>query len=270
MMSTLTFSIIQTNLHWENKLKNIQMLTDKLNLLTAYGHIIVLPEMFSTGFSMQPSLLAESMNGETVRWLENTAKEKKSIITGSVIIKEGNDQTISYYNRLIWMQPDGKLGYYDKRHLFSLADEDKHYTQGEKRVIFSVSGWKILPLICYDLRFPVWSRQQKSKDGKPEYDVLLYVANWPDKRIYAWRSLLIARAIENQCFVVAVNRVGNDGNNIAHNGNSMVIDPMGQVIFESMDEEIIKTISLSRSHLEECRQSFPFLRNGDDYQLLKD
>jgi omega-amidase len=270
MMSTLPFSLIQTNLHWENKSKNIQMLTEKLNALTACGHIIVLPEMFTTGFSMQASLLAESMNGETIQWLQNTAKEKKSIITGSIIIEEENNHAISYYNRLIWMQPDGKLGYYDKRHLFSMADEDKHYMQGEKRILFSVGGWKILPLICYDLRFPVWSRQQPSEKGKPEYDVLLYIANWPEKRIYAWRSLLVARAIENQCYVVAVNRVGADGNNIPHNGNSMVIDPMGEVIFESMDEEIIKTITLSRSHLEQCRQKFPFLKDGDDYQLVKD
>ncbi len=268
MMSTLTFSLVQTNLHWENKLANIQMLTDKLNELTAHGHVIVLPEMFTTGFSMQPSLFAENMRGSSIQWLQETAKQKKSIITGSIIIEEENNHTKSYYNRLIWMQPDGKMGYYDKRHLFSMAGEDQHYTPGEKRVLFSVGGWKILPLICYDLRFPVWSRQQWSDKGDSEYDVLLYVANWPEKRIYAWRTLLIARAIENQCYVVAVNRIGNDGNHISHNGNSMVIDPKGEVIFESMDEEIIKTVTLSKAHLNQCRQQYPFLKDGDHYQLL--
>jgi predicted amidohydrolase len=162
------------------------------------------------------------------------------------------------------------MGYYDKRHLFSIAGEDQHYTCGERRVVFSVGGWKILPLICYDLRFPVWSRQQLSEEKMTEYDVLLYVANWPEKRIYAWRSLLIARAIENQCYVVAVNRLGVDGNNIPHNGNSMVIDPMGDVIFESIDEEIIQTVTLSKVHLEKCRQQFPFLKDADGYQLLND
>lgn len=269
-MSTLKFSLVQTGLHWENMQANIKMLTEKLNDHTELGHVIVLPEMFTTGFTMQPALFAENMNGNAVQWLQKTAKEKKSIITGSVIVKEENNQTISYYNRLIWMQPDGIMGYYDKRHLFSMAGEDQHYTQGEKRVLFSVGGWKIFPLICYDLRFPVWSRQQFSDKGIPEYDVLLYIANWPEKRIYAWRSLLIARAIENQCYVIAVNRIGNDGNNIPHNGNSMVVDPTGEVIFESINEEIVKTVTLSRSYLDECRQQFPFLKDRDDYQLLKD
>jgi len=269
MMPTLDFSLVQTTLFWENKQENINMLSQNLMRLNEKSHVIVLPEMFTTGFSMNPSTFAENMNGDTLMWMRDMAKEKKSIITGSIIIQEENNDQKAFYNRLIWMQPDGKFSHYDKRHLFGYASEDSHYTAGHKRVIFSVGGWKILPLICYDLRFPVWSRQQ-SDHAVPEYDVLLYVANWPAKRSHAWRTLLMARAIENQCYVVAVNRTGYDGHHIAHSGNSMVIDPQGEILFESTDEAIIKTISLSKIHLDNCRQQFPFLKDGDYFQLLND
>ena len=207
-MSTLTFTLIQTNLHWEKKIANLQMLHDKINAIEEKTEVIVLPEMFSTGFSMQPKLFAETMEGETVEWMRTTAAENKIILTGSVIIKE-NEQ---YYNRLIWMLPDGNVGYYNKRHLFAYGEEDLHYTPGDKRLIASVKGWKINLQVCYDLRFPVWARQQPSHQH-PEYDVLVYVANWPQKRSHAWKTLLCARAIENQCYVIGVNRTGNDGNN---------------------------------------------------------
>lgn len=269
MMSTLDFSLVQTNLHWENKQENINMLTDKVNALKDKSHIIVLPEMFTTGFTMNPSAFAENMHGATVTWMQETAKLKKSIITGSIIVEESINDKSMFYNRLIWMQPDGNFGYYDKRHLFGLVGEDKHYSSGTNRIIFSVGGWKILPLICYDLRFPVWARQQSENDI-PEYDVLVYIANWPAKRSYAWRSLLIARAIENQCYVVAVNRIGNDGNNIPHSGGSMVIDPLGEVLYENTGEEIIQTIPLQKEHLDNCRQQFPFLKDADYFQLLND
>jgi len=269
-MSNLTFSLIQTQLHWEDKTANLLHFSELIREQTAYGHIMVLPEMFTTGFTMNPAAFAENMSGNTVQWMQETAKAKKSILTGSVIIAEEGKEGPSYFNRLIWMQPDGKWGYYDKRHLFAYAGEDQHYTAGRNRVIFSAGGWKILPLICYDLRFPVWSRQQPTEEGIPEYDVLLYVANWPAKRIYAWRSLLIARAIENQCYVVAVNRTGHDGNQVAHNGNSMVIDPMGEVLFESHQDVLIQNISLSQSHLQNCRRQFPFGREADSFQLLND
>lgn len=267
MLSTLDISLIQTSLFWENKQENIKLLMNKINGLKEQSHIIVLPEMFTTGFSMNPAAFAESMHGDTILWLQEISRKKKSIVTGSIIIEENSNDTIKYYNRLVWMQPDGKYGYYDKRHLFGYAGEDKHYTAGHQRIIFSVGGWKILPLICYDLRFPVWSRQQ-SENGNPEYDILLYVANWPAKRSHAWRSLLIARAIENQCYVVAVNRIGNDGNNIPHEGHSMVVDPLGDILFDGKDEEITQTLSLSRSHLEKCRQQFPFLKDADYFKLL--
>jgi predicted amidohydrolase len=266
-MSSLKFLLVQTELSWEDKVGNLTMLQQKLEGKTIPGHIIVLPEMFSTGFSMQPKLLAETMEGATVSWMKRMAAQYRCILTGSIIIEETNQ----YFNRLMWMQPDGQSGYYDKRHLFAFAGENKAYTSGIKRQLFSVGGWKILPQICYDLRFPVWARQQvKRKDNLPvpEYDVLLYVANWPQRRIQAWRSLLVARAIENQCYVVAVNRVGKDGHGIEHNGCSMVVDPLGAIIWEAEGKEVIDAVELSRDHLEETREKFQFLNDSDRFELL--
>jgi predicted amidohydrolase len=215
-LSTLSFSIIQTNLFWEDKGANLTHLEQKIMGIESYTEIIVLPEMFSTGFSMQPEIHAETMDGPTIDWMRRLSETKKAIITGSLIIKEED----KFYNRLIWMLPNGELGYYDKRHLFAFAGEDQHYTAGNKRLIASVKGWKINLQICYDLRFPVWARQTKGTES--EYDVLLYVANWPEKRNHAWKTLLTARAIENQCVTIGVNRVGLDGNNNAHSGDSLI------------------------------------------------
>jgi omega-amidase len=268
MMSDLNFCLIQTELFWEDPEANLSMFQKKIDALDAQGQIIVLPEMFTTGFSMNPEELAQSMDKSAVEWMKKTAMKKKCVITGSLMIKETVEDKTHYYNRLIWMQPNGVFGFYDKRHLFSLAGENKYYTGGEKRIIFSVNGWKILPMICYDLRFPVWSRQQFTASGVPEYDVLLYVANWPEKRIHAWRSLLTARAIENQCYVVAVNRTGTDGKGIMHNGQSMVIDPLGQILFDGKDSESITSVKLDRSTLISVRESFPFLQDADDFQLM--
>ncbi|MEI9909594.1 MAG: nitrilase-related carbon-nitrogen hydrolase [Bacteroidota bacterium] len=212
-MSTLTITTLQTNLHWEDKAANLRMLEEKINNIPAKTEIVVLPEMFSTGFSMQPEKLAETMDGETVQWMKRIAAAKKIILTGSIIIEEKE----KYFNRLIWMLPNGQFGIYDKRHRFAYAGEDAHFTAGTKRLIASVKGWKINLLVCYDLRFPVWARQtspsnslSKGEGGiaSPEYDILIYVANWPERRIHAWKTLLQARAIENQCYVVGVNRVG--------------------------------------------------------------
>src|ERR1700741_3690981 len=245
-MSTLSITNIQTNLHWEDKAANLQMLEQKINSIKEKTEIVVLPEMFSTGFSMKPETLAETMEGETLQWMKRVAAEKKIILTGRVIIADtgqtGTPETSgqavrpSYYNRLIWMQPNGQYGVYDKRHCFAFAGEDEHYTAGTKRLIASVKGWKINLLVCYDLRFPVWARQTSPPNPSPqvergatapEYDVLIYVANWPERRIHAWKTLLQARAIENQCYVVGTNRVGDDGNNIHYSGESMIIDPLG-------------------------------------------
>jgi omega-amidase len=280
-MSPLTITTIQTNLSWENKAANLYALERKINDLEEKTEIIVLPEMFSTGFSMDLSL-AETMEGETVQWMKDVAAKNKIILTGSLIIKE-NDL---YFNRLVWMLPNGHSGYYDKRHLFAYAEEDKHYTAGNKRLIASVKGWKINLQICYDLRFPVWARNrvlqtsehleesflasrgtETSPGDSPEYDLLIYVANWPERRNHAWKTLLCARAIENQCYVVGVNRVGRDGNNINYSGNSLVIDPLGEVLYHMADEEDVFTVTIQKEHLEEVRTKFPFWKDGDNFTL---
>lgn len=260
-MSTLSFSIIQTNLFWEDKGANLAHLAQKIMGIDQYTEIIVLPEMFTTGFSMQPEKYAETMDGPTIDWMKRLAESKKAIITGSLIIKEDNQ----FFNRLIWMLPNGELGYYDKRHLFAYAEEDQHYTPGNKRLIASVKGWKINLQICYDLRFPVWARQSKGEAS--EYDVLLYVANWPEKRNHAWKTLLTARAIENQCVTIGVNRVGIDGNNIAHSGDSLIIGPLGEVLYHCAYEEDVFTITLQKEEISNARTQFPFWKDADFFHI---
>lgn len=264
-MSDLTITLIQADLVWENKQANLDRLENRVNSIDEKTELIILPEMFSTGFSMRPDVLAERMDGPTVAWMKRLAAQKKTILTGSLIIEEDGN----FFNRLIWMLPNGKFGYYDKRHCFSLAGEDKYYTPGTKRFIASVNGWRVNLCICYDLRFPAWSRQAISAESKaPEYDLLIYVANWPDKRIHAWKTLLTARAIENQCFVAGVNRVGKDGNGIYHSGFSTVTDPLGETLIQKEAEEADLTIKLNRDKLEEGRASFPFWRDADQFIIL--
>ncbi|MEO7768904.1 MAG: nitrilase family protein [Ferruginibacter sp.] len=280
-MSTLTITTIQSKLEWESKPANLRMLGKKIDEMEERTEIVVLPEMFSTGFSMQASLLAEKMDGETVEWMREIAARNKIILTGSLIIEENG----RYFNRLIWMLPNGQFGAYDKRHLFAYAEEDKYYTAGNKRLVASVKGWKINLQICYDLRFPVWARNQLVETATlpeqrfgvsapeadpaiaPEYDILVYVANWPERRNHAWKTLLCARAIENQCYVVGVNRVGRDGNNINYSGNSLVIDPLGEVLYHVADEEDVFTINLQKDQLEEVRTKFPFWKESDHFTL---
>lgn len=271
-MQSLTITIIQANLRWEDKAANLQMLEEKISSIQEKTEVVVLPEMFSTGFSMKPVQLAETMEGETIQWMKRVAAEKKIILTGSFIcqVKDGESAGSShYFNRLIWMLPNGQYGVYDKRHLFAFADEDQHYTAGAKRLIASVKGWKINLLVCYDLRFPVWARQQSQTEGS-EYDILIYVANWPERRNHAWKTLLQARAIENQCYVVGVNRVGNDGNNIYHSGDSMVVDPLGEVLYTKKDEEDVFTITLDKEHLNKIREKLPFLKDADSFMILNE
>ncbi|MES2430320.1 MAG: nitrilase family protein [Bacteroidota bacterium] len=260
----LTITTIQTALFWEDKQANLKMLTEKILSIPQKTELVILPEMFSTGFSMQPKLLAEKMDGETIQWMKDICKKKNIILTGSLIIEEDK----KYYNRLIWMLPNGHFGFYDKRHLFGYAKENEHYSAGNKRLIASVKGWKVNLLICYDLRFPVWSRQAPKEGDDHEYDLLLYVANWPEKRSSAWNTLLQARAIENQCYVVGVNRVGYDGHNINHTGNTGVIDPLGDILYHKTDDEDIFTITLQRVVLDEVRKRFPFLKDRDNFNLL--
>ena len=261
-MSSLTITIIQTNLSWENKAANLQRLKEKIEGMDQRTEIVVLPEMFSTGFTMAPELFAETMEGETVAWMKAMAEANKIIITGSLIIEEDG----LYFNRLVWMLPNGQMGCYDKRHLFAYGDEDKHYTAGNKRLIASVKGWRINLQICYDLRCPVWSRQQ-ADTAEGEYDLLIYVANWPEKRSHAWKTLLCARAIENQCFVAGVNRVGSDGKNVYYSGDSLVIDPVGQILYHMADEEDVFTITLQKETVDKIRSQFPFWKDADAFTI---
>ncbi len=268
-MSDITITIIQTNLHWEDKAANLRMLEEKINSIKEKTEIIVLPEMFSTGFSMRPGELAETMDGESVQWMKRMAATKKVILTGSLIISGADGGSTPYFNRLIWMLPNGQYGIYDKRHRFAYAGEDEQFTAGKKRLIASVKGWKINLLICYDLRFPVWARQQATEEGL-EFDLLIYVANWPDRRVHAWKTLLQARAIENQCYVVGVNRTGDDGNNIHYSGESLVADPLGEVLYTKKESEDIFTITLKRDHLDAVRQKLPFWKDADHFKILSD
>ncbi|MBP9190443.1 MAG: amidohydrolase [Chitinophagales bacterium] len=256
-MQDLKITIIQSDLAWEDKVRNTALFS-KLIETSGYTDIVILPEMFSTGFSMQASKLAEKMDGPTIEWMKATAAEMNIIITGSFIIEENEN----YYNRLIWMRPDGTYDFYNKRHLFSLAGENEIYTQGTERIIVEHKGWKICPLICYDLRFPVWSRNQDN------YDLLLYVASWPERRMNAWTKLLTARAIENQCYVAGVNRIGSDGNNIYHSGNSLLIDPLGKTLWEMIHDRAVYTATLSSDFLHEVREKLPFLNDRDTFHIV--
>ncbi|HYF32455.1 MAG TPA: amidohydrolase [Chitinophagaceae bacterium] len=259
-MSQLTVTLIQTHLHWENAAANLAMLEEKIRAIEDKTTLVILPEMFSTGFSMRPEALAETMDGAAVQWMQKMAAEKKIILTGSLIIQEEG----AYYNRLIWMLPNGQYGYYDKRHRFAYAGEDRQFAAGSKRLIASVNGWKVNLLICYDLRFPVWARQHTPH----EYDVLVYLANWPNRRSHAWKTLLQARAIENQCYVIGVNRVGSDGNGIQYSGDSMIIDPLGEILYQKSNEEDVCTFTLSKEQLEEVRSKFPFWKDADEFRIL--
>jgi predicted amidohydrolase len=264
-MSALTVTTIQTDLVWEDKAANLRRLEQKIISIKEPTEVVILPEMFSTGFSMRPAGLAEPMDGPTVTWMREVAARRKVILTGSVIIEaEGH-----FFNRLIWMLPNGQMGCYDKRHRFAFAGEDDEYTAGHKRLIGSVNGWRILLLVCYDLRFPIWSRQTPAEPGEPdlEYDCILYVANWPERRSLAWKSLLQARAIENQSYVIGVNRVGNDGNDIYHGGDSMLIDPLGEILYHGHGSEEVCTHTLQKERLTEVRERFPFWRDADHFTI---
>jgi len=245
-------------MQWEDKQANLQHYEQLIQGMTDKREVVVLPEMFSTGFSMSPETLAEPMDGASVQWMKDVSTRYRCILTGSLIIEEDG----KYYNRLLWVQPDGQIGKYDKRHLFGYGDEDNHYTSGDKRLIVSVKGWRICPLVCYDLRFPVWARNLQA-----EYDVLLYVANWPERRSLAWRTLLQARAIENMSYVVGVNRIGTDGNNIHYSGDSSVFGPTGEKLWQSNDA-VVHTITLDKQVLNDARSHFPFLNDADKFVLL--
>lgn len=257
-MQDLTITLIQSDLYWENPGANLAMFEEKIWQINQSTDLIILPEMFTTGFSMKPEALAEPMNFTTFKWMKQMASQTGAVITGSYIVKDKGN----YYNRLLWMQPDGQFDFYDKRHLFSMAGENQNYTAGKKQLIKEIKGWKITGFICYDLRFPVWSRNQGN-----QYDLAIYVANWPSARSHAWKSLLPARAIENLCYVAAVNRTGIDGNNLPYNGDSCVFDFYGKEILNSQDQQITQSTTLNFEQLQDFRTKFPAHLDADYFEI---
>jgi len=266
-MQNLTISLVQGNTHWQDIPANrdyygklIQTITDKTDL-------IILPEAFTSGFTSNAGENAETVGGESVEWLRSLSRETNAVITGSLIIRE-NDH---YFNRLIWMRPEGTFDLYDKRHLFRMAEEHKRYAPGKNRLVAELKGWRICPLICYDLRFPVWSRNRynQTTTDRLDYDLLLFVANWPAARRYAWQTLLRARAIENLSYCAGVNRVGTDGNNLFYSGDSTVLDFMGQPLVELGNQEQIATSTLDFQKLHTFRTAFPAWRDADNFLLCE-
>ena len=247
---------------WENPVENLKKFNQKIDTIKDNPHIIVLPEMFNTGFSINPQKCAETMQGITMDWLRNKAAERNCIITGSILIKGESN-----YNRMVWMRPDGSFATYDKRHLFRMSDEYKIMDSGDKRTVVEINGWKLNLLVCYDLRFPVWARNTY-KNGNYEFDVMIYVANWPSSRSHIWQTLLRARAIENQTYVIGVNRVGNDGFGTPYTGDSMIIDPVGNIVTQlNPNEETIHTSTMSLKTLLEFRKAFTLGLDWDEFEL---
>ena len=254
----MKIALIQTALIWENPMENRSHLAQKINGFMEDVDLIVLPEMFSSGFTMNPKAVAETMQGETVLWLQHLAKAKNAAITGSLVIEENGN----YFNRLVFVYPNGEIKTYDKRHLFTLADEDKFYKAGINKLIVEYKGFRICPLVCYDLRFPVFSRNIEN------YDVLLYVANWPKPRVHAWDILLKARAIENMCYTIGVNRIGTDNNNHEYVGHSQAVDFLGIYLLEPQETDGIFIVELDKEKLLETRSKLAFLDDKDDFQIV--
>lgn len=257
MSNSLRVSLVQRDLVWEDKAANLARFEQAITPLAGQTDLVLLPEMFTTGFSMEAASLAEPMDGPTLQWLRHWSAELGAVLAGSVIISEAG----RYYNRLLWVTPDGEVSRYDKRHCFTLAGEDRVYTAGRERVLLEWRGWRIFPLICYDLRFPVWSRNDL------DYHLLLYVASFPERRAHAWRSLLPARAIENQCYVAAVNRVGRDGLDIGYSGDSAIYDMEGKPLVTLGDREAVITLTLDLQALLKFRESYAFLADRDAFHL---
>ncbi len=256
----LTITILQQELFWEDCTANLNKFSNLIQSLKEPSDLIVLPEMFSTGFSMQAGSLSQTMEGSTVSAMRDWAKTSSSAICGSLIIKEKEQ----FFNRFVWVEPQGKVVFYDKAHLFRMGEEQNHYTKGTERLLIEYKGWKIAPYICYDLRFPVWLRRTAAYD----YDLLLIVANWPQIRAEHWKLLLPARAIENQSFVVSVNRVGMDGNGLAHSGDSQIINPKGQVLFMETDKETVACMTLNLDEVKQYRKIFPVELDSDSFEFL--
>lgn len=259
--ANLRVTVIQTELTWHDAQANRARFERLMRPLAGQTDLIVLPEMFTTGFTMAAEEVAEPVDGPSTQWLRKMAAETSATITGSIVTKDGG----RYFNRLIWMRPDGAFASYDKRHLFRMAREHEHYAAGQERLIVAIDGWKICPLVCYDLRFPVWSRNRLGTQA--EYDVLIYVANWPDRRRYAWQTLLRARAIENLSYCIGVNRVGKDAQGLDYAGDSAVIDFLGQPLAEKSGAEFVATVSLDRAALDAFRAKFPAHMDADEFSI---
>ena len=255
-MENLKITIIQPDIIWENPLANLNKYSEIISTIESTD-VIVLPEMFTTGFSMQPYKLKERMDGISVNWMKKMAANKNAAVLGSLIIEDNNQ----IFNRAFWIYPDGKMEFYDKRHLYTMGQEHLHYSAGKDKLIVDYKGWRFCPLICYDLRFPVWSRNQEN------YDVLIYVANWPSPRHHVWKNLLAARAIENQSYCFGVNRTGTDGTGLKYQGDSTMISPKGFGTFLG-EKEIVQTFEISYSELHNFRKSFPLLDDRDEFQIV--
>ena len=260
MQPKLTIALLQANLIWHNAAKNRINFSKKINSISETVDMIVLPEMFTTGFSMHPQQIAETMQGETVKWMQQLASKKRVAIVGSIIISENN----TYYNRFLFVHPSGEINQYNKKHLFTLAGEHEVYTSGKEKLIVDFKGWKVCPLICYDLRFPVWARNVE------DYDILMYVANWPKPRIEAWDALLKARAIENMSYTIGVNRVGVDANNLEYSGHSAIYNCLGEKLIDTIpNQENIVIVTLDKKSLKNTRSKLNFLADRDFFKVYK-
>ncbi len=263
-MSNIKVTLVQSSLHWENPAANREMFEQKINEITEPTDIVVLPEVFTTGFTMEPAGCAEPHKGETFQWMKRLAAQKNFVLVGSIATREGEN----FYNRLIWMQPDGTHFQYDKKHLFTFAGETKNYSPGKDRVVVPYKGWKFLLLICYDMRFPVWCKNNYSPETGFEYDCIINIANWPAPRSHPWRVLLMARAIENQAYVVGVNRVGEDAKGVDHSGDSAVISPLGESMSGIMPfEEKTETVPMPKCQLDDFRKKFRVADDWDKFEL---
>lgn len=266
MIEDLRIALIQTDLYWQDRGANLASLEEKIWAMEHAVDLIILPEMFPTGFTMDAKEMAEPMNLTTTRWMKQMAAQTKAVITGSVIIRESQQ----FFNRLLWVTPEGEVSFYDKRHLFRMVNEDAHFDMGQKNIFVNLKGWKILPQICYDLRFPVWSRNLPDKQGNGMYDLAFYIASWPASRISAWDILLKARAVENLSYMIGVNRTGQDGKGIQYNGHSGVYDFKGQTMVFSEDKEGILYAQLNHQQLLDFREQFPAWKDADRFQIDSD
>jgi omega-amidase len=254
----IKFTMVQSDIIWENIPENLFEFEKKLVHYNEFSDVFILPEMFNTGFSMNANALYEEMEGPTMEWMRKMALRFNAVFCGSLIIKENG----RYFNRFIWMEKDGNYQYYDKRHLFQMSGEGNAFSPGEKQLFIEWGDFKIYPQICYDLRFPVWAR------NTTDYDIYLNVANWPEKRVGAWEQLLIARAIENQCYVIGVNRVGKDENGHVYSGNSMTVGPLGEILINLENKEQLVSIRCNKTHLANIRKELPFLKDRDTFEII--